>query len=228
MRSRSSGRQRLDVEAGREPLDEREDHLHVAQVGLDRLGDARVLDLDRDGLALGRRSRGGPGRSRRPRTPLPRSSSKTSASGSPSSSLSSFSTLLEGQRRDVVAQRRERRLELLALGLGDRGEVDGREDLADLHRRAAHLAELLDELARGRGGALAGRGVGASRRCAACWRRACRPSAGPGRRRGRRSGGCGRCGMSEGSRPLTQRTEAEISETILTDRLSRYIVDASE
>ena len=67
---------------------------------------------------------------------------------------------LEGQRRDVVAQARERGLELLALGLRDRGEVDGREDLADLHRRAAHLAELLDQLAGGRGRALAGRGVG--------------------------------------------------------------------
>ena len=68
--------------------------------------------------------------------------------------------LLERQRRHVVAQRGERLLELLALGLRDRGEVDGREHLADLHRRAAHLAELLDELAGGRGGALAGRGVG--------------------------------------------------------------------
>ena len=114
--------------------------------------------------------------------------------------------LLERERRDVVAQRRERRLELLALGLGDRGEVDGREHLADLHRRAAHLAELLDELARGRGGALAGRGVGAARRCGACWRRGCRPSAGPGPRRGRRSDACGRCGRWAGSRPLTERT----------------------
>src|SRR4029079_10435987 len=68
--------------------------------------------------------------------------------------------LLERERWDVVAQRGERLLELLALGLGDRGEVDGREDLADLHRRPAHLPELLDELVRGRGGALAGRGVG--------------------------------------------------------------------
>ena len=47
------GGERLDVEPGREPLDEREQHLQVAQVGLDRLGDARVLDLDRDRAAVG-------------------------------------------------------------------------------------------------------------------------------------------------------------------------------
>ena len=80
---------------------------------------------------------------------------------SPSSSREQLLDLLERQRRDVVAQRGERLLELLALVLGDRGEVDGREHLADLHRGAAHLAELLDELARERGGALAGRRVGA-------------------------------------------------------------------
>ena len=50
-------------------------------------------------------------------------------------------------------------MKLLALVLGQRGEVDRRQHLADLHRRAAHLAELLDELARERGGALAGRRV---------------------------------------------------------------------
>ena len=69
--------------------------------------------------------------------------------------------LLEGQRRDVVAQLRQRLLEVLALVLGQRGEVDRREHLPDLHRRAAHLAELLDELARERGGALARRRLGA-------------------------------------------------------------------
>ena len=90
------------------------------------------------------------------------SNSANTADGfSPSSSRSSFSTPLERQRRDVVAQRGERLLEVLALVLGQRGEVDRGEHLADLHRRAAHLAELLDELARERRGALAGGGVGA-------------------------------------------------------------------
>ena len=45
------GVDRLDVEAGREPLDERQQQREVAQVGVDRLGDARVLDLDRDRVA---------------------------------------------------------------------------------------------------------------------------------------------------------------------------------
>ena len=44
------GVERLDVEAGREPLDERQQQREVAQVGVDRLGDARVLHLDRDRL----------------------------------------------------------------------------------------------------------------------------------------------------------------------------------
>ena len=95
MRSRSSVGERLDVEAGGEPLDQREEHLHVAQVGLDRLGDAGVLDLDRHALALG----GG----RRWTWPIDAAanasssnSAKTSLSVSPSSSLSSFSTFLNG------------------------------------------------------------------------------------------------------------------------------------
>ncbi len=152
--------ERLDVQAGREALDQREQHLHVAQVGLDRLGDARVLDLDRDLAAvLGRRAVDLADRGRRERLGLELGEGLRRRACS-SSSLSSFSIALNGQRRDVVAQRRERGLELLALGLRDRREVDGGQHLADLHRRAAHLAELLDELARGGGGALAGGGVG--------------------------------------------------------------------
>ena len=46
------GGQRADVEAGREPLDERQQQAEVAQVDLDGLGDAGVLDLHRHGLAV--------------------------------------------------------------------------------------------------------------------------------------------------------------------------------
>ena len=151
-------RERLDVEARGEALDQREEQLQVAQVGLDRLGDARVLDLDRDRLALGRggavdlADRGGGER-------LLLEVVEEVLDRLPELLPQQLLDALEGERRDVVAQARERRFELLALGLGDRGEVDGREDLADLHRRAAHLAELLDQLAGGRGGALARRGV---------------------------------------------------------------------
>ena len=75
-----------------------------------------------------------------------------------------------------VAQRGERLLELLALVLGHEVEVDRREDLADLHRRALHLPELLDEL------------VGDRDRVVAL--------ASPPRRPSTRSGRSGRCGRS--------------------------------
>ena len=89
-------RQRLDVEARGEALDQRQQHLQVAQVGLDRLGDARVLDLDRDGAAVERRravdlaDRGGGERL------LARTRRRRRRAACPSSSLSSFSTFLNG------------------------------------------------------------------------------------------------------------------------------------
>ena len=131
----------------------------VAEVGLDRLGDAGVLELDRDLVAVERdravdlADRGGGER-------LLLEGLEVVADLAAELLLEQLADLLERERRDVVAQRGERRLELLALRLRDRGEVDGGEDLADLHRRAAQLAELLDELAGERGGALAGGGVG--------------------------------------------------------------------
>ena len=110
---------RLDVEAGRQSLDEREEHLQVAQVGLDRLGDARVLDLDRhaapsrvtarwtwpiEAAAKASRSK----------------SSKCLAEGHPELLAQQLLHPLVRQRRHLVAQRGERLLELLALALGDR------------------------------------------------------------------------------------------------------------
>ena len=65
----------------------------------------------------------------------------------------------ERDRRDVVAQRREPGLQLGALLLGQPVELDHQEQLPDLHRRAAHPAELVDQLAdEGRGPLVAGRG----------------------------------------------------------------------
>ena len=61
----------------------------------------------------------------------------------------------ERDRRDVVAQLGELALELVLLVLGQAVELDHREHLADLHRRAAHPPELVDELAHERRGALA-------------------------------------------------------------------------
>ena len=47
--------ERLRVQARRQPLDERQQQHRVAQVGLDRLGDPRILDLDDHLLAVERR-----------------------------------------------------------------------------------------------------------------------------------------------------------------------------
>ena len=87
--------ERLDVEPRREPLDQRQQQREVAQVGLDRLGDARVLDLDRDLVAVERdravdlADRGGGER-------LLLEVSKWSPTLPPSSSSSSLRTFLNG------------------------------------------------------------------------------------------------------------------------------------
>ncbi len=156
------GGERLDVHPRREPLDERKQQAEVAQVGLDGLGDARVLDLDRHRLALARdravhlADRGG-------REGLLLELGEGVGERRAELGAQQLLDLAERERRDVVAQRGERLLELLALGLRDRREVDRREHLADLHGGAAHRAELLDELARQRGRALTGGRVGALR-----------------------------------------------------------------
>jgi hypothetical protein len=90
------GVDRLDVEAGREPLDQRQQQRQVAQVGVDGLGDARILDLDRDRLARERDRPVAPGRSRPRRRPPPRTPRTPSRACRPSSSRSSFSTCLNG------------------------------------------------------------------------------------------------------------------------------------
>ena len=60
----------------------------------------------------------------------------------------------EPHRRDVVAERREPPLQLVPLVLGKAVELDHRDHLTDLHRRATHLPELIDELPDQRRGAL--------------------------------------------------------------------------
>ena len=150
------GEDRLGVQAGRQALDERQQDRGVAQVGLDRLRDARVLDLDRHVAAvvqpravdLADRRRGDR-RGGELREVLLQRAAEVVDDHAPHP--------LEGHLRRVVAQRGELGLERLALALGHQLEVDGRQDLAELHRRALHLAELRDELVGEREGAL---GVG--------------------------------------------------------------------
>ena len=52
----------------------------------------------------------------------------------------------EPHRRDVVAERGEAPLQFVPLLFREAVELDHRDHLADLHRRAAHLPKLFDEL----------------------------------------------------------------------------------
>ena len=145
---------RLGIEAGREPLDQRQQQHRVAQIGLDRLGDPGILNLDRDRLA---RERGGAMdlADRRGREGTLVEIGEHRCNGSPSSWRRSFSSRANGHGRHAVAQRRERALQLIALLVLEAVEIDHRDHLADLHGRAAHPAQLLDKLAHERGRALA-------------------------------------------------------------------------
>ena len=87
--------ERLDVEPGREPLDQRQQQREVAQVRVDRLGDARVLQLDRHLVAVeGDRAVDLADRGGRERLLL--ELGKWSPTLPPSSSSSSLRTFLNG------------------------------------------------------------------------------------------------------------------------------------
>ena len=138
------GQQRLGVQAGREPLEQRQQQPRAAQVAVDRLGHARVLDLHDHVFAVERRR---PmhltdrGRGERPLV-----EGGEHAAQRPAQLLAhQLLEPLERHGRDVVAQRRELGLQLAALFRGQLVELDHREQLPDLHRRAAHLAQLVDE-----------------------------------------------------------------------------------
>ena len=135
----------LDLESGHQPAQHRRQHPQVAHVGLDRLGDPRVLDLHRDLGALVRAPavhladarRGGRlgidlgedvlGR-RLPTRPRGRRGSASTTTGGTSS------------RSEA-----RRLLQVLRLVGIEAGELDRREHLPGLHRRAAHHRELVDE-----------------------------------------------------------------------------------
>jgi hypothetical protein len=150
------------VEAGREPLDERQQQHRVAQVGLDRLRDPRILDLHDDVVALERRrSVDLADRRRRKRSLV---ELEEDAAERPAELVSHQPLeLRERDRWDVVAELGELCLQCVAVGLGKAIELDHREHLSDLHRRPTHLAELLDQLVDERGGALVLGGGGALR-----------------------------------------------------------------
>ena len=138
--------ERLDVQPGASRLTSGTQQRRVAQVGLDRFRHPGVLDLD------GHSS---------PSTVVARWTWPIEAAANARSSKSREHALdrpaellphellevCERHRRDVVAQRGELALQLVLLVLGKAVELDHREHLADLHRRAAHLPKLVDELA---------------------------------------------------------------------------------
>ncbi len=151
---------RLRVQPRRHPLDQPQDQVEVAEVDLDRLGHARVLDLDRDPIpvvgdgAVDLADRGG---GERLRLEL----GEVVADPAPEVALDDLADVVVPELRRVVAELGERGAELLLALLGEAGELDRREDLADLHRRPLHLAELAGDLDGDAADALVGRLLGA-------------------------------------------------------------------
>ena len=99
------GEQRLGVHPRRHPLEQRDEQLHVAHVGLDRLGDPRVLDLDRDVVAVVRR-RAVDLPDRRGRDRLLVELGEELGQRPAEVALGDLAHVLEGDLRRVVAQRR--------------------------------------------------------------------------------------------------------------------------
>ena len=135
----------LDVEAGRHPREQAHDQPEVLHVGADRVGDARVLDLDGhraavvEGRAIDLPDRCGGDR-------LVVEGREQLVEGVLELGLDDPAHLLEGDRRSGVAKRGELALELVAVGLGHQAHVEERHDLAELHRRALHRPEHGDDL----------------------------------------------------------------------------------
>src|SRR3954454_15638735 len=118
------------VEAGGQPREQLEHHPHVLHVGADDVLDARVLDLDRDVA---------PAVLERPAVDLPDRRGgdrllvelgEDRAELAAEVGLDDLAHVLEGDLRGHVLQLGELGLELLAVWLGDRADVDDRQRLA--------------------------------------------------------------------------------------------------
>ena len=137
--------ERLRVQARGEPLHEGQQHHRVAQIRVDRLRHPGVLDLHGHVVAVDRRGAmdlTDRGRCERMLVEVAEHALERTAE-LPAHQLLE---LREPNGRDVVAERREPPLQLVPLVLGKAVELDHRDHLTDLHRRATHLPELIDEL----------------------------------------------------------------------------------
>ena len=137
----------LGVEARRDPPEQLQHHADVLEVGADDVLDAGVLDLDGDGAAVVQlglvdlADRGGGDR-------LLVELGERVLQRLAEVVLDDLPHVLEGDARGHRLQLGELGLELLAVGLGDRADVDHAERLADLHGRALHRPEHGDDAVR--------------------------------------------------------------------------------
>ena len=118
------------------PVEHPGHRVHQVDVGLERLADARALDLDRDRLAAVERRPDGPGRSTRPRTRSGSNERKTVSGSAPSSCADDRADLGVGERRDLVEELEQ----LVAVGRRQQVEAE-RQHLAQLDPGSAQLLE---------------------------------------------------------------------------------------
>ena len=130
--------QRRDVEAGRQQARDAQQRRHVVHVAGDAAGDARVLHLDRQPAAvegLGRMHLADRGRRHRGERELAEGARPVLAPGG----LQHLHQLAHGHRLGICAQAGE---DLGQLG-GQQVAGVHRQELPDLHRRAAQVGQLL-------------------------------------------------------------------------------------
>ncbi len=134
----------LDVEPRHHPAQQRRQHPDVAHVRFDRVGDPGVLHLDRDLTAVARLPPVHLTDARRRRRLRVDRSEDAFGLRSPLAAQEP-AHLVPVDRRDVVAQRGQAPLQIRGLVGVEARELDRRQHLTDLHRRAAHRGELVDE-----------------------------------------------------------------------------------
>ncbi len=138
---------RLRVQPGRDPLREPQDQPEILHVGANGRGHARILDLDRDPTpvreprAIHLADRGGGDR-------FLVELVEHVLDAFLELLLDHLAHVLEGDRRRGITQRCELALKLGPVLLGHEADVDERHHLSELHCRALHLSERLDDLLR--------------------------------------------------------------------------------